>query len=166
MKTIEITDRQAIEATIRSCPYATLAMTDADGRPYAIPMNFAFAPEEGEYGTIYLHSGPHGGKVALLQAHPEVCLTFTTGHELVYMHREVACSYSMKSTSVVARGTARPVADMDRKRQALERMMHHFNATDCRPMADPAIRNVLVWAVTIDTLSCRQFGLRPSEIKE
>lgn len=164
MKTIEITDRKQIEATIQGCPYCTLAMADAEGYPYAIPMNFAYDPGQGLHGTVYLHSGPHGSKVGVLSQRPEVCITFTSGSELVWMHREVACSYSMKSTSVVAFGTARPVTDMGEKRAALERMMRQYGAANCRPMAEPAVRNVLVWAVAIDRLTCRSFGLRPSEL--
>ena len=102
MKTIPITDPQELEAIIAKCPYCMVGMVDADGLPYVIPMNFAYAD-----GKVYLHSGPEGGKLDLLRRQPEVCLTFCEGHELVYMHREVACSYSMKSRSIICRGRVR-----------------------------------------------------------
>lgn len=168
MKTITITDQAEIAAIIARTPYCTLALTGLDGHPYAIPMNFSYIPaaEAGNaHGTFYLHSGPHGSKVEMLRAHPEVCLTLTTGHELVHMHRQVACSYSMKSQSVVARGTAIAIEDEAEKREALMRMMRHFGVEqDCRPIAEPAIRNVAIWRVEADNLSCRSFGLRPSEL--
>ena len=56
MKTIAITDAAEIEAIIRKCPYCTVGITDPEGNPYVVPMNFAYRD-----GIIYLHSGPEGG---------------------------------------------------------------------------------------------------------
>ena len=53
MKTIAITDAAEIEAIIRKCPYCTVGITDPEGNPYLVPMNFAYRD-----GIIYLHSGP------------------------------------------------------------------------------------------------------------
>lgn len=164
MKTITLTDRAEIDQIILSCPYCTLGMTDAEGHPYVIPMNFAYAPEEGALGTLYLHSGPEGGKVEMLRQHPQVCLSFTSGSELVSMHAQVACSYSMKSRSVVCRGTATPVTDPGEKRAALTRMMRQYTDYPCRPIAEPAVRHVLVWRIAIEQLTGRSFGHRPSEL--
>ena len=112
MKTITITDPTQIEEIIRKCPYCIVGITDLEGNPYAIPMNFAY-----QDGVIYLHSGPEGSKVEMVTKHPQVCITFCEGHELVYMHRQVACSYSMKSRSVICRGKVHFVEDMEEKRQ-------------------------------------------------
>lgn len=71
MKTISITDSQEIEKIIRSCPYCMVGITDQEGRPYVLPMNFAY-----EEGIIYLHSGPEGGKLEMVRRHPDVCITF------------------------------------------------------------------------------------------
>lgn len=64
MKTIAITDPAEIEAIIRKCPYCTVGITDSEGNPYVIPMNFAYRD-----GIIYLHSGPEGGKVTMAEHH-------------------------------------------------------------------------------------------------
>lgn len=85
MKTIAITELTEIEAIIRKCPYCTVGITDLEGNPYVVPMNFAYRD-----GIIYLHSGPEGSKVTMAEKHPHVCITFCEGHELVYMHRQVA----------------------------------------------------------------------------
>ncbi len=52
MKTITITDPTQIEEIIRKCPYCIVGITDLEGNPYAVPMNFAY-----QDGVIYLHSG-------------------------------------------------------------------------------------------------------------
>ncbi|HJD95150.1 MAG TPA: pyridoxamine 5'-phosphate oxidase family protein [Bacteroides togonis] len=158
MKTISITDSKEIENIIRQCPYCMVGITDADGHPYVIPMNFAY-----EKGIIYLHSGPDGGKLEMIRQHPDVCITFCDGHELVWMHQQVACSYSMKSRSVICRGRVEFVDDMDEKRRILTLLMKHYIDYPCT-MGDPAVRNVVVWRVRVEQMTGKSFGLRPSEL--
>lgn len=124
MKTIAITDPAEIEDIIRKCPYCMVGITDLQGNPYVIPMNFAYRD-----GVIYLHSGPDGSKLEMVKQHPQVCITFCEGHELVYMHRQVACSYSMKSRSVMCRGNVRFIEEMDEKRNILDLVMRHSSTT-------------------------------------
>ena len=66
MKTICITDPKEIEGIIRKCPYCTVGLTDLNGNPYVIPMNFAYDASKGEHGTIFLHSGPEGSKLDMM----------------------------------------------------------------------------------------------------
>ena len=160
MKTITITDPVQIEEIIRKCAYCTVGITDLEGNPYVIPMNFAYHD-----GVVYLHSGPEGGKLEMVERHPQVCINFCEGHELVYMHRQVACSYSMKSRSVICRGKVRFIEDMDEKRQILDMFMKQYTENECG-YAEPAVRNVKIWEVRVDQMSCLSFGLRPSEIKK
>lgn len=164
MKTISIQDSAQIREIIARCPYCMVGFTDADNHPYVIPMNFAYDASAGPHGTIYLHSGPEGGKLQMAQKRPHLCITFCEGHELVYMHQQIACSYSMKSRSVVCRGQVTFIHDLEEKRRILELMMKQYTENECR-MAEPALRNVVVWEVPVDELSCRSFGLRPSELR-
>lgn len=62
MKTIAITELTEIEAIIRKCPYCTVGITDLEGNPYVVPMNFAYRD-----GIIYLHSSPEGSKVTMAE---------------------------------------------------------------------------------------------------
>lgn len=163
MKTISITDPAQINEIIQKCAYCTVGLIDLEGNPYTLPMNFAYDASKGTHGTLYLHSGPEGGKIAMVKQHPNVCISFCEGHELVYMHQQIACSYSMKSRSVICRGQVKLIDDMDEKRRILTLLMKQYTDNDCR-MAEPAVRNVLVWEVPVDEMSCRSFGLRPSEL--
>lgn len=164
MKTISIQDSAQIREIIARCPYCMVGFTDADNHPYVIPMNFAYDASAGPHGTIYLHSGPEGGKLQMAQERPHLCITFCEGHELVYMHQQIACSYSMKSRSVVCRGQVTFIHDLEEKRRILKLMMKQYTSNECR-MAEPALRNVWVWEVPVESISCRSFGLRPSELK-
>ena len=158
MKTIAITNPTEIEEIIRRCPYCMVGLTDEEGNPYVVPMNFAY-----EAGTIYLHSGPDGGKIEMARRHPQVCIPFCEGHELVYMHQQIACSYSMKSRSVICRGMVRFITEMEEKRRVLNLLMRQYTDNECR-MAEPAVRNVLIWEIKVEQMSCKSFGLRPSEL--
>lgn len=158
MKTIAITQRAEIESIIRQCPYCTVGLTDRDGNPYVIPMNFAYHD-----GTIYLHSGPDGSKIEMVTRHPRICITFCLGHELVYMHRQVACSYSMKSRSVMCRGNVRFVEDLEQKRRVLDIIMQQYT-TDEFKYSEPAVRNVKIWEVKVNHMTCKSFGLRANEV--
>lgn len=158
MKTIAITDPAEIEDIIRKCPYCMVGIIDLQGNPYVIPMNFAYRD-----GVIYLHSGPDGGKLEMVKQHPQVCITFCEGHELVYMHRQVACSYSMKSRSVICRGNVRFIEEMDEKRNILDLVMRHYIDYEFK-YSEPAVRNVKIWEVKVEKMTCKSFGLRPSEL--
>ena len=148
MKTITITDRAQIEDIIRKCPYCTVGITDGEGNPYVVPMNFAW-----ENDTVYLHSGPEGSKIEMVVRHPQVCINFCE-----------ACSYSMKSRSVICKGKVRFIEDMDEKRRILDVLMKQYTDNACN-YAEPAVRNVKIWEVKVDEISCKSFGLRPSEVK-
>lgn len=158
MKTRILTERAEMEAIIGRCPYCMVGLTDDQGWPYVLPMNFAYAD-----GVVYLHSGPDGSKVRFLNERPWVCLTFSEGHELVWMHEQMACSYSMKARSVMCRGRARRLEDPVEKRRALDAMMRHYTEAECG-YSEPAVRHVLVWEVRVEEMTGRSFGLLPSEL--
>lgn len=112
--------------------------------------------------TLYLHSGPEGGKIEMLQHNNNVCITFSLGHKLVYQHKQVACSYSMRSESAMCRGKVEFIEDMEEKRRALDIIMRHYTK-DQFSYSDPAVRNVKVWKVPVDQMTGKVFGLRADE---
>ena len=71
MKTIVIEDKQRIESIILQADACFVGITDLEGNPYVVPMNFGY-----ENDTLYLHSGPEGGKIEMLQHNNNVCITF------------------------------------------------------------------------------------------
>ena len=138
MKTIVIEDKQRIESIILQADACFVGITDLEGNPYVVPMNFGY-----ENDTLYLHSGPEGGKIEMLQHNNNVCITFSLGHKLVYQHKQVACSYSMRSESAMCRG----------KVEFIDQFSY----------SDPAVRNVKVWKVPVDQMTGKVFGLRANE---
>ena len=157
MKTFIIEDKQRIESIILHCDVCFVGIVDMEGNPYVVPMNFGY-----EDGIIYLHSGPEGSKVEMLEHNNNVCITFSLGRKLVYQHDKVACSYSMRSESAMCRGKVEFVEDMEEKRGALDIIMCHYTNNEFN-YSDPAVRNVKVWKVPVDRMTGKVFGLRADE---
>ncbi|ASB48990.1 pyridoxamine 5'-phosphate oxidase family protein [Alkalitalea saponilacus] len=152
MKTVVHEDQATIEAIIRKCDICFIGVITPENLPYVLPMNFGY-----EKGIIYLHSAPTGRVIDCLDKNPNICITFSTDHELAFQHPQVACSYRMKSKSVVAFGKVRFVEDMDKKRRALDIIMEQYSDKHFE-YSDPAVRNVKIWEVPVDQISCKEFG--------
>ncbi|SMO57535.1 hypothetical protein SAMN06265379_10316 [Saccharicrinis carchari] len=151
MKTVEHLNSERIEAIIKKCDVCFIGVVDGD-MPYVLPMNFGYRNK-----VIYLHSAPEGRVVDILNKNSNICVTFSTDHELAFQHPEVACSYRMKSKSVVAWGKVNFQEDFNRKKEALNIIMEQYSDKKFK-YSDPAIRNVKIWEVPIDKVSCKEFG--------
>lgn len=153
MVTITTEERELIEKTIFACKECVVSMIDAEGQPYAIPMNFGFDKD-----IIYLHSAPEGTSIKALDKNPNVCIVFCENNEIVYQHEEVACSYRVKGSSAMCRGKVVFVEDFEEKVEALNILMKQY--TD-RPFtySKPAIVNVKVWKVEVESMTGKIFGV-------
>lgn len=110
MRTLVHTEREEMEHAIRACKICYVGMADTDGTPYVVPMNFGY-----EEGVVYLHSAQEGRSITILERNSRVCITFCTGPALAYQHPQVACSYRMRSVSVIGWGKVEFEEDMDKK---------------------------------------------------
>ncbi|WP_282036099.1 pyridoxamine 5'-phosphate oxidase family protein [Saccharicrinis aurantiacus] len=151
MKTVEHLNDKRIEEIIKKCDVCFIGVVDGD-MPYVLPMNFGY-----HNNIIYLHSAPEGRIVDILEKNANICITFSTGHELAFQHPEVACSYRMKSQSVVAWGKVQFQEDFDKKVEALNILMKQYSDKKFK-YSDPAIKNVKIWEVPIDKVTCKEFG--------
>jgi uncharacterized protein len=152
MRTSFITDKKEIEDIINHCDVCFVGITEIDGTPYVIPMNFGYSNDE-----IILHSAPEGKHQKLLELCNRICVTFCSDRKLVFQHPDVACSYSMLAKSVICKGAVSFVEDLAEKELALNLTMKNY--TD-RPFkySKPALINVKVWRVKIDEMTAKSFG--------
>lgn len=152
MRTSYIVEKSELESVITRCDVCFVGITEADGSPYVIPMNFGYSNDE-----IILHSGPHGKHLDLLALNNRVCVTFCSDGKLVYQHPDVACSYSMLAKSVLCKGSVTFIDDLAEKEAALNITMKNY--TD-RPFtySQPALVNVKVWRVKVDEMTGKSFG--------
>ena len=154
MKTFPIQEQERIDALIRSCQYCTVAMTDENGIPYVIPMNFGY-----ENNTIYLHSAKDGRSIRALEKNPTVCIVFSTDMKVVYNNVEVACSYGAQSASVMCEGKVVFEDDFDEKVRALNIIMKQYSNRTFN-YSVPAVNNVKIWKVAVENISGKEFGVK------
>ncbi len=153
MGTLVITDRQQMDEIISKCKVCYIGLADTDGIPYVLPMNFGY-----DGNTIFLHSGQEGSNIDILKRNNHICVAFSIEHNLVFQHPDVACSYSMRSKSVIAWGKVEYEEDYDKKVEALNIIMKHYSDKKFE-FSKPAVLNVKVWKVEIQKITCKIFGV-------
>ncbi|NDW18966.1 pyridoxamine 5'-phosphate oxidase family protein [Dysgonomonas sp. 216] len=154
MITVTVEERELINEIIKKNKVCYVGMVDTEGMPYVIPMNFGF---DAGNDIIYLHSGPDGSSVSAIEKNPNLCITFCTEPKLIYQHKDVACSYRMKCSSVICRGKVVFEEDLDKKREALNFIMQQYSKSEFK-YSDPAVKNVKIWRVELDSISTKVFG--------
>jgi len=141
-----------IENILTKCDACYLGMVDDTGMPYVLPFNFGY-----EGGIIYLHSAKTGRKIEILRNNPNVCINFSTDHQLLLRHKDVACSAGMDFRSVVAFGKVEFIEDYDAKVEALNIIMRKYTGREFSYNA-PAVNNVAVYKVVPTHINAKISG--------
>ncbi|HAJ98768.1 MAG TPA: MFS transporter [Bacteroidales bacterium] len=141
-----------IENILTKCDACYLGMVDDMGMPYVLPFNFGY-----EGGIIYLHSAKTGRKMEILRNNPNVCINFSTDHQLLLRHKDVACSAGMDFRSVVAFGKVEFIEEYDAKVEALNIIMRKYTGRDFSYNA-PAVNNVAVYKVVPTHINAKISG--------
>ena len=152
MRTVAITEQLEIEKVIKACRTCFLGVCDTDMQPYVLPMNFGY-----QDGVVYIHSGPAGRKWEIMKSNPKVCITFCDGDELAWQDEHVACSWRVKSQSVIVEGTIEFIEDDDEKIKAMNILMSQYSEK-AFTYSGPAIRNVGVMKIKIEAIGAKSFG--------
>jgi nitroimidazol reductase NimA-like FMN-containing flavoprotein (pyridoxamine 5'-phosphate oxidase superfamily) len=91
-----------------------------NNEPYVVPMNYGYIMEDGKL-VLYLHSAVHGKKLDMIRINPNIF--FEIDCDCTPFEGRVACQYGLSYSSVMGRGTARIVEDVEEKRQAMSILM-------------------------------------------
>ena len=84
---------------------------------------------------------------------------------VIYLHSaQVACSYRMRSKSVICWGEVHFEEDFDKKTEALDIIMKQYSDKEFR-YSDPAVKNVKIWIVEMDEVTCKEFGAPHNKLK-
>ena len=105
-------DRASIDAILDASIVCHLATVDADGRPLVIPMQHARVGD-----VVYLHGSAASRHLKRAGASAEVSLAVTLLDGIVVAHR--LFNHSVNYRSVVLRGIAEAIDDVEEKREAL-----------------------------------------------
>ena len=115
----QITDEAQIRHILDTAKVLHLGLA-VDNEPYVVPMNYGYTVEDGKL-IIYLHSALRGKKLDIIRANPRVFFEMDCGLEP--FEGKVACQYGLAYSSIMGRGTARIVEDVEEKKQAMSILM-------------------------------------------
>ena len=91
-----------------------------DNEPYVVPMNYGYTHEDGKL-VIYLHSAVRGKKLDMIRANPKVFIEIDC--DMVPFESELPCQYGLAYSSVMGKGIARIVDDVEEKKKAMSILM-------------------------------------------
>ena len=116
---LQITDPQQILAILDTAKVLRLGLA-VDNEPYIVPMNYGYIMEDGKL-TLYLHSGLKGKKLDMIRMNPRVFIELDC--DLTPFESEKPCQYGLSYSSIMARGTAHIVEDVEEKMAAMTALM-------------------------------------------
>ena len=115
----EITDLNEIIKILDKSKVLHLGLVDGDA-PYVVPMNYGYEMLDGKL-TMYLHGAKRGRKIDVMQKNPKVF--FELECDIVPFAGDIACQYGITYASVMGRGAAVIVEDIEEKKHALSVLM-------------------------------------------
>ena len=115
----QITDEHQIQAILDTAKVLHLGLA-VDNEPYVVPMNYGCTWEDGRL-VLYLHSALVGKKLDMIRANPKVF--FEMDCDLMPFEGEKPCQYGLAYSSVMGRGTATLVEDVEEKIKAMSILM-------------------------------------------
>lgn len=156
-KKYEITDKFEIEAILSASRVGRLATNGADGYPYVTPLNYVYTE-----GRIYMHCARAGERIDNLKRDNKIC--FEVDEAVAYIDTgfsedESICNVTQLYRSVIIRGKAELVDNVDEKVQALNNLMASHERTPDFDKITPNMRPVKmcdVIRVTIESMTGKQ----------
>ena len=115
----QITDPEQIREILDKGKILHLGLA-VDNEPYVVPMNYGYTMYDGTL-TLYLHSALQGKKLDMLRANPKVF--FEIDCDLMPFEGQLPCQYGLAYSSLMGRGTARILEDVEEKMQAMTLLM-------------------------------------------
>ena len=115
----QITDEAQITAILDAGKVLHLGLA-VDNEPYVVPMNYGYTRENGKL-VMYLHSAVRGKKLDMIRKNPKVFFEIDCG--LAPFEGELPCQYGLAYSSVMGKGVARIVDDVEEKKQAMSILM-------------------------------------------
>ena len=115
----QVTDINEIIKILDNSKVLHLGLVDGD-EPYVVPMNYGYTYEN-EKLTIWLHCARQGRKLDVMRVNPKVFFEMEYG--ITPFEGEVACKYGITYSSIMGRGVATIIEDVETKKIALSSLM-------------------------------------------
>ena len=115
----QVTDPEQILHILETGKVLHLGLA-VDNEPYVVPMNYGHIMEDGKL-TIYLHSATKGKKLDMIRENSRVF--FEIDCDRMPFEGQLPCQYGMVYSSIMGRGTARIIDDVEEKKRAMAILM-------------------------------------------
>ncbi len=115
----EVTDIDKIKEILDKSKVLHLGLVDGD-EAYVVPMNYGYTLEDGKL-TLWLHGAKRGRKLDLIRANHKVFFEMECG--IQPFEGEIACKYGIEYSSIMGRGKAEIIEDIEIKKAALSYLM-------------------------------------------
>ena len=116
---LQITDEGQIRQILDTARVLHLGLC-VDNEPYVVPMNYGYRLEDGKL-VFYLHSAVLGRKLDMIRKNPNVFVELDCDRQP--FEGEKPCQYGLSYSSVMGRGKARIIEDVEEKIQAMTMLM-------------------------------------------
>jgi nitroimidazol reductase NimA-like FMN-containing flavoprotein (pyridoxamine 5'-phosphate oxidase superfamily) len=141
-------DRQVIDRILHASQVLRLGLS-VEGEASIFPLAFGY-----DGRSIFFHTAREGGKLALFERCPRVCLEFEHGVRLLRDDPN-PCKWSFAYESVIGRGHVAELTEPAEKEGGLREIIRHYAGTEVAlPLEDLA--KVRVWRVTLEAVTGRR----------
>ena len=147
-----VMEQDKILEILEKCEVARIGFC-ADGRAYIVPMNFAFAVEDGGV-ALYFHSAVEGRKIAMLKQNPQVCFEADCSYQLIKC--ETACRWTAHFESVMGEGEITMLTNAAQKARALDLIMRRHGFEGAPAYTEEALRCVCVLRLAVTHMCGKQ----------
>ncbi|MBE6813145.1 MAG: pyridoxamine 5'-phosphate oxidase family protein [Ruminococcaceae bacterium] len=157
----EVTDISEKLAILDKCKVLHLGLVDGD-EPYVVPMNYGYVYED-EKLTLYLHGAKRGRKIDLMQKNPKVF--FEMDCDITPFEGEIACQYGITYASIMGRGVAEIVEDVEEKKKGMSVLMKTQTGKDFE-FEDKMVAFVNVIKITASSFTAKRRPLPSNHNKK
>ena len=116
----QVTDPEQILAILDAGKVLHLGLA-VNNEPYVVPMNYGYTMEAGKL-TVYMHSALRGKKLDMIRENPNVFFEIDCGLQ-PFGEGDVPCQYGMVYSSIMGKGKATIVEDVEEKIAAMSVLM-------------------------------------------
>ena len=116
----QVTDEKQILQILDTAKVLHLGLA-VNNDPYVVPMNYGYTMENGKL-TVYLHSAVKGKKLDMIRENPNVFFEIDCDLQ-PFGEGDIPCQYGMVYSSVMGRGKATIVEDVEEKIAAMSALM-------------------------------------------
>ena len=152
----QVTDPQQIKEILDTAQVVHLGLC-VDNEPYVVPMNYGYTMEDGKL-TLYLHSAVRGKKLDMIRTNPKVF--FEMDCDRKPFEGNLPCQYGLSYSSLMGRGTATIVEDVEEKKKAMSILMK--TQTD----KDFSFEDRLVSIVTVIRIDAAEYTAKHRPLPE